>query len=125
MPPGPAKAVNKAADDPADGSDPDAHPPPARVTVGGGPTYAIDKKLGKGGFGQVRGEGGSHAELEVWAYASPMAAWGDVGWGILASGFSSRIPPPRSMEPECEGNDSSNRPPSPISYLGLLSLPPL
>ncbi|EPS69724.1 hypothetical protein M569_05041 [Genlisea aurea] len=30
-----------------------AHPLPERVRVGGSPTYQIDRKLGKGGFGQV------------------------------------------------------------------------
>eukprot|EP00195_Chlamydomonas_chlamydogama_P005702 CAMPEP_0202899676 /NCGR_PEP_ID=MMETSP1392-20130828/7848_1 /ASSEMBLY_ACC=CAM_ASM_000868 /TAXON_ID=225041 /ORGANISM="Chlamydomonas chlamydogama, Strain SAG 11-48b" /LENGTH=707 /DNA_ID=CAMNT_0049585925 /DNA_START=147 /DNA_END=2270 /DNA_ORIENTATION=+ len=40
----------KPADEP---EGPDAFPPPAKVSVGGSPVYLPDKKLGKGGFGQV------------------------------------------------------------------------
>ncbi|KAL6763802.1 histone kinase [Haematococcus lacustris] len=40
------------ADAPADDG-PDSHPPPAKVQVGGSPAYLPEKKLGKGGFGQV------------------------------------------------------------------------
>ncbi|KAF5841178.1 serine/threonine protein kinase [Dunaliella salina] len=54
-PAAPAAYVAPAvAGDPAAGDDgPDSHPPPARVQVGGSPSYTPEKKLGKGGFGQV------------------------------------------------------------------------
>ena len=57
MPPEKAKAATPAVPKPAEaeGSEgPDAYPPPARVSVGNSPVYIPEKKLGKGGFGQVR-----------------------------------------------------------------------
>ncbi|DBB13465.1 hypothetical protein WJX82_005200 [Trebouxia sp. C0006] len=41
----PAKAANDEEDD--------MHPVPAKTQVGSSPTYHVDKRLGKGGFGQV------------------------------------------------------------------------
>ena len=57
MPPNGAKAGTPAVAKPAEaeGSEgPDAYPPPARVSVGASPVYIPEKKLGKGGFGQVQ-----------------------------------------------------------------------
>mmetsp|Transcript_917 Transcript_917/g.1380 ORF Transcript_917/g.1380 Transcript_917/m.1380 type:complete len:725 (+) Transcript_917:192-2366(+) len=48
----PAVAV-AGADAPVEGDGPDSHPPPQKVSVGGSPSYHPEKKLGKGGFGQV------------------------------------------------------------------------
>jgi len=53
-PAAPAYVAPAVAGDLAAGDDgPDSHPPPARVQVGGSPSYTPEKKLGKGGFGQV------------------------------------------------------------------------
>jgi len=50
-------AAKAAAVKHADGAEasegPDAYPPPAKVSVGNSPIYIPEKKLGKGGFGQV------------------------------------------------------------------------
>nr|AEO89321.1 serine/threonine protein kinase [Dunaliella salina] len=54
-PAAPAYVAPAVAGDPGAAGDdgPDSHPPPAKVQVGGSPSYTPEKKLGKGGFGQV------------------------------------------------------------------------
>ncbi|GAX84656.1 hypothetical protein CEUSTIGMA_g12077.t1 [Chlamydomonas eustigma] len=48
-----AKGVVKPADAADANEGPDAYPPPAKINVGNSPVYIPEKKLGKGGFGQV------------------------------------------------------------------------
>ncbi|GLI66524.1 hypothetical protein VaNZ11_010394 [Volvox africanus] len=48
----PAFGQEPKVEEPAEDG-PDKFPPPKRVAVGGGPAYFPDRKLGKGGFGQV------------------------------------------------------------------------
>lgn len=48
-----APAVAGGAEPAGDADGPDSHPPPHKVQVGGSPVYLPEKKLGKGGFGQV------------------------------------------------------------------------
>jgi hypothetical protein len=50
MPDDPPKAEHEKA---AKDDEANAAPLPERVCVGGGPEYILDRKLGKGGFGQV------------------------------------------------------------------------
>uniref|UniRef100_A0A7N0TS45 non-specific serine/threonine protein kinase n=1 Tax=Kalanchoe fedtschenkoi TaxID=63787 RepID=A0A7N0TS45_KALFE len=47
-------SVGRSGDKPADGGDEGTTPPiPEKVQVGGSPLYIVERKLGKGGFGQV------------------------------------------------------------------------
>uniref|UniRef100_A0A7N0ZXA8 non-specific serine/threonine protein kinase n=1 Tax=Kalanchoe fedtschenkoi TaxID=63787 RepID=A0A7N0ZXA8_KALFE len=48
------KSVGRSGDKPADGADDVTTPPiPEKVQVSGSPLYVVERKLGKGGFGQV------------------------------------------------------------------------
>ena len=93
-PPGGAKAGMPAAIAPkpaeAEGSEgPDTYPPPARVSVGSSPVYIPERKLGKGGFGQVGKRNQSSTSTTFLPPA--MTLHGRAG--------GSRIPPISSHEP--------------------------